>query len=231
MITIGSGTTEKVQSGHLEARQQPAGGARGAAGPRRARPPFTPATARRQGRDRPCRSGLTGAKAGVGAPRRNRCAWSMARRTSRPRMAGTDADYFIARDWDIALGRIFTNRRRAAAPASACIGQTVRQPVLRRQAIPHGQTIRVNRSSCKVIGVLETKGTSGFGQDQDNVVADAARGLPAPHRRQPRHRHVYVAAAGRRADARRCRQSIETIMREHAAHRAGRRRQFRRCAT
>jgi putative ABC transport system permease protein len=49
------------------------------------------------------------------------------------------------------------------------IGQTVRQELF-GGGDPLGQTMRVNRMSCRVIGVLEAKGTTGFGQDQDAAV-------------------------------------------------------------
>ena len=49
------------------------------------------------------------------------------------------------------------------------IGETVRKEFF-GSGDPNGATIRVNRVTCKVVGLLETKGFSGFGQDQDNVV-------------------------------------------------------------
>src|SRR5690606_19703160 len=54
--------------------------------------------------------------------------------------------------------------------ASVCvIGQTVRNQFFGR-GDPVDSSIRVGRMSCRVIGTLEEKGTSGFGQDQDAVV-------------------------------------------------------------
>ena len=87
--------------------------------------------------------------------------------------------------------------------AGVCvIGETVRSQFF-GAGDPDGQSIRVNRMSCKVIGVLEPKGTSGFGQDQDNVVMMPLVDLPAPHRRRPRHRHDLCRGRRRRADLRR----------------------------
>ena len=54
--------------------------------------------------------------------------------------------------------------------ANVCvIGQTVRSSFF-GAGDPADAAIRVGRMSCRVIGVLDAKGTSGFGQDQDNVV-------------------------------------------------------------
>ena len=67
--------------------------------------------------------------------------------------------------------------------------------------------------SCKVIGVLEAKGTSGFGQDQDNVVLMP---LSAFQRRIAGDRDIdtiYVAAADGVATSS-VQADIETILRE-----------------
>ncbi|TKT80079.1 ABC transporter permease [Aquamicrobium sp. LC103] len=84
-------------------------------------------------------------------------------------VTGTDAEYFIARDWDVVLGRAFTDAEVRGGTNVCLIGQTVRDQFF-GAGDPTGEAIRVNRMSCRVIGVLEPKGFSGFGQDQDNVV-------------------------------------------------------------
>ena len=84
-------------------------------------------------------------------------------------VTGADTDYFVARDWAIVSGRGFNDSEVRGSSNVCLIGQTVR-----RQFFGEGDArdtmIRVGRMSCRVIGVLEEKGTSGFGQDQDNVV-------------------------------------------------------------
>ncbi|TIX61077.1 MAG: ABC transporter permease, partial [Mesorhizobium sp.] len=61
-------------------------------------------------------------------------------------------------------------RPETRAGAGVClVGETVRQQFF-GAGDPEGETIRVNRTSCKIIGLLEPKGYTGFGQDQDNVV-------------------------------------------------------------
>ncbi len=84
-------------------------------------------------------------------------------------VTGTDTEYFVARDWDVAEGRLFTESEVRGGTNVCVIGETVRQQFF-GAGDPDGLSIRVNRMSCKVIGVLQTKGFSGFGQDQDNVV-------------------------------------------------------------
>jgi putative ABC transport system permease protein len=56
-----------------------------------------------------------------------------------------------------------------AGRAACIIGETVRKELLER-ADPIGVSIRVSNISCEVIGLLEPKGQSSFGTDQDDVV-------------------------------------------------------------
>ncbi|MCO5729930.1 ABC transporter permease [Rhizobium sp. SSA_523] len=81
---------------------------------------------------------------------------------------GTTNAYLVAQDWELALGRDFvpTEERGAAA---CIIGQTVRREVF-GAADPTGLMIRVGNVACPVIGVLASKGQSGMGDDQDDVV-------------------------------------------------------------
>ncbi|OWV88458.1 multidrug ABC transporter substrate-binding protein [Rhizobium sp. N122] len=83
-------------------------------------------------------------------------------------VSGTTNDYFVAQDWNLALGRNFTPAEERGQ--SRCIiGETVRSQLF-GAADPIGQQIRVGKVSCPVIGVLAKRGQSGMGTDQDDVV-------------------------------------------------------------
>jgi putative ABC transport system permease protein len=84
-------------------------------------------------------------------------------------VTGTDPDFLVVRDWLITEGRIFTDQETRGGIAVCVIGETVRKQFF-GSGDPLGTIIRVGRINCPVIGLLESKGTSGFGQDQDNVV-------------------------------------------------------------
>jgi len=84
-------------------------------------------------------------------------------------VTGTDSAYLVARDWKLASGRAFLDSEARSGAGVCLIGETVRQQFF-GAGDPEGQVIRVNRTSCKIIGLLEPKGFTGFGQDQDNVV-------------------------------------------------------------
>lgn len=82
---------------------------------------------------------------------------------------GTDNDYFIVKDWSFAEGREFSDNELKGGKAVCIIGQTVREELFGQQ-FPVGSAIRLGAFSCRVIGLLEEKGSAVFGMDQDDVV-------------------------------------------------------------
>ena len=82
---------------------------------------------------------------------------------------GTDASYIATQDWDLAQGRNFLDTETRGGRAACIIGETVLEKLFgSTDAI--GKRIRVSNVSCEVIGVLAEKGESGFGTDRDDVV-------------------------------------------------------------
>jgi putative ABC transport system permease protein len=82
---------------------------------------------------------------------------------------GTTADYLIAQDWELALGRDFSITEDRGSQAACIIGETTRRELF-GAADPVGQSIRVSNVACPVVGVLAVKGQSGMGDDQDDTV-------------------------------------------------------------
>ena len=101
---------------------------------------------------------------------------------------GTTADYFIARDWNLDRGRSFSKGEEAGAGKVAMIGATVAKELFGTDD-PIGQEIRISsvkqplgannakgqqsRTSSvpfDVIGVLAEKGSSGMGNNQDDII-------------------------------------------------------------
>jgi len=85
------------------------------------------------------------------------------------RVEGVTPDYMVARDLGLASGRMFDDREARQGRKVAIIGQTVAANLF-GSSDPVGQRIRVRTVPFEVIGVLEAKGQSSFGQDQDDVV-------------------------------------------------------------
>jgi len=84
-------------------------------------------------------------------------------------VTGTDNDYFRAGNWKLASGREFTEAEERAGRAVCVIGETVRENLF-GQKNPIGDEIRIAQFACEVIGVLEPKGQSAMGSDQDDTV-------------------------------------------------------------
>lgn len=127
-------------------------------------------------------------------------------------VTGTDTGYFDARDWKVVAGRAFTESEVRSGTGVCLLGETVRQQFF-GAGDPEDMTIRVGRMSCKVIGVLESKGFSGFGQDQDNVVLMP---LTAFQRRVMGNRdieNIYVSADDATATSV-LQERIESILRD-----------------
>ena len=87
-----------------------------------------------------------------------------------PQVVGTDDRYLTAMDWQVVSGRSFTEGETSGAQSVCLLGQTVLEDLFGADAEPEGARIRVGTLSCKVIGVLEERGSGSFGMDQDNVV-------------------------------------------------------------
>lgn len=86
-----------------------------------------------------------------------------------PQVEGVTPDYLIARDWRIAQGRMFDETEERQARRVVVIGATVANELF-PNIEPVGQTVRMGGGAYEVIGVLESKGQSGFGLDQDDIV-------------------------------------------------------------
>jgi putative ABC transport system permease protein len=84
-------------------------------------------------------------------------------------IVGTTPEYFEARDWGLISGRLFEAGEMSGAGKVAIIGQTVARELF-GDGDPVDQIIRVRGVPFTVIGLLERKGQSMMGQDQDDIV-------------------------------------------------------------
>src|SRR5579864_2182314 len=83
---------------------------------------------------------------------------------------GTDVDLPLIRSWPPELGAFFTPIDVTTAAKVAVLGTVVRDQLFGPDVNPVGQVIRINNLPFSVVGVLTSKGQSGVGQDQDDVV-------------------------------------------------------------
>lgn len=82
---------------------------------------------------------------------------------------GAIADYFIVGNWKMAHGREFTDKEYRAGANVCVLGGTIRNTLFKEES-PLGSRIKVGGIVCEVVGVLESKGQSGMGGDQDDVI-------------------------------------------------------------
>jgi putative ABC transport system permease protein len=83
---------------------------------------------------------------------------------------GTDVDLPLIRNWPTKYGTFFTAQDVSSAQKVAVLGQTVSDNLFGPDVDPTGQIIRVKNQPFKVLGVMSPKGSTGFGQDQDDAV-------------------------------------------------------------
>jgi putative ABC transport system permease protein len=82
---------------------------------------------------------------------------------------GIDVTYFDIKHWNVALGAHFLEDDVFQARSVVLLGQTAREQLF-GEADPIGQMVRVNAQLLTVVGVLERKGQSAFGSDQDDTL-------------------------------------------------------------
>ncbi|MEZ4441286.1 MAG: ABC transporter permease [Polyangiaceae bacterium] len=112
-------------------------------------------------------------------------------------VAGVTDSYFEVRRYAVARGRRFSEAELSAGRSVCLIGPAVEKE-LYGGSDPLGTSLRIERTSCEVIGVLAKKNTSNVGENEDDVILMP---LTAYHRRIAGNREVEViflsAAPGR----------------------------------
>jgi putative ABC transport system permease protein len=84
-------------------------------------------------------------------------------------VSGVTPQYFEIRQWGVSSGRNIGPADDRQATPVCVIGQTVKDALFAGQD-PLTREMRVQNIVCRVVGVLEAKGASAFGIDQDEVV-------------------------------------------------------------
>jgi putative ABC transport system permease protein len=127
-------------------------------------------------------------------------------------VTGGNNAYLQVRNWLLESGRQFTDGELRAGKAVCILGATVGKELFGAQN-PTGATIRLEKLACQVIGVLESKGQSSFGSDQDDFVLIPLRAL---QRRIVGNTDVDVifVSAQDGVSTKKVEQDIERLMRE-----------------
>jgi macrolide transport system ATP-binding/permease protein len=111
---------------------------------------------------------------------------------------GVSANYPPMTNWRIVAGREITPEDDRSAALAAVIGDTVRRQLFGPTQNPLGAIIQVKGVPLQVVGLLETKGQTPFGMDQDDLVmipfSTAERkviGVAAPSQQQTAINWIY----------------------------------------
>jgi putative ABC transport system permease protein len=82
---------------------------------------------------------------------------------------GSTAAYLKVRDYTVDSGRLFNDAEMKAGTPVCLLGATVRTSLF-GESEALGESVRVGHVSCRVVGLLASKGQSGPGMDQDDLV-------------------------------------------------------------
>ena len=85
------------------------------------------------------------------------------------RVVGESPQYLQIRQWPLAEGEMFNDSHVRGVAKVCIIGQTVANQIFPGED-PIGKILRVNNVSCKVLGMLQPKGLSPMGSDQDDII-------------------------------------------------------------
>ena len=127
-------------------------------------------------------------------------------------VSGSSNAYFDVRNWKATTGRLFSDSELRSGAAICVIGATVRSKLFGNQD-PIGAQIRLQNISCQVVGLLESKGQSTMGSDQDDVVIIPLRTF---QRRIAGNQDVNIIQVSVRdgVSTTRIQQDIERLLRE-----------------
>ena len=111
---------------------------------------------------------------------------------------GISVNYPPMTNWRIAVGRAISADDLGSAALVAVIGQTVATQLFGQSQSPIGALIQVKGVPIRVIGVLQPKGQTPFGQDQDDLVMipfttaeHKVLGVAAPTQAQQQFNWIY----------------------------------------
>lgn len=83
---------------------------------------------------------------------------------------GVDNDYFTIQNWSLKDGELFSKEDLKSGKNVCLLGKTVLENLRIDENDAVGKKIRLEKFSCKIIGMMAERGADTFGQDQDDVI-------------------------------------------------------------
>jgi putative ABC transport system permease protein len=137
-------------------------------------------------------------------------------RNAPTQLIGTSLDFFAIRVWKTAAGSLWPKSSEALGDKVVVLGNAVKTDLFGNDDAV-GRVVRIGRHPFRVVGVLESKGQSPFGRDQDAVVvmpAATMRAKLAPTPPGGVHR-ILLQAVGPEAAARAEREVTAILRQRH----------------
>lgn len=126
---------------------------------------------------------------------------------------GTDNNYFKIDNREIVEGRLFESGEMLAGSAVCAIGGTIQKELFGEGSEVIGRTIRTGGFSCRVIGLMKSKGTAAMGGDQDDLLVMP---IQTVQRRILGNTRVgaLLISVNPQSDRDRLREAVKSLMRE-----------------
>jgi putative ABC transport system permease protein len=125
---------------------------------------------------------------------------------------GVGVEWPFVRSWNVDKGVFFDESEVRAAAKVCVLGTTVANALFEGQD-PVGQTVRIKNFPFRVVGVLETKGGSVMGQDQDDLVVAPYTTVMRLLKRTSKI-DMFTASAVSRSAVAEAQREIESLLRQ-----------------
>ena len=125
---------------------------------------------------------------------------------------GVEPGFLSIRQWGVKDGEFFTEADLKSRAKVAVVGQTVATKLF-GDASPIGETLRVQATPFRIIGVMAPRGSSGMGDDQDDCVI-VPLDTAVTRLQKDRHLSGVLLSAARSDLMDTAQKEIEQVMRE-----------------
>ncbi len=127
---------------------------------------------------------------------------------------GVTPDYFTVRSWPLAEGESINPYQVAGARQVCVLGRTVARELF-GLVNPIGETILIKSLACRIIGVLNEKGATAWGSDQDDAIFAPITTVQRKLRGITYVERIELTAAGREATFRATKSITNLLRRRH----------------
>jgi putative ABC transport system permease protein len=135
-------------------------------------------------------------------------------RNESPSITGTTLAYFTVRSWNVERGGLWDVHDEMTKSKVVVLGATVAEKLFGADD-PVGHSVRIGRYPYRVLGVLERKGETPFGDDQDfTVIMPIGSFRSRVQRTSPGYAGVLLASATSPETSDRAAEQIDGVLRQ-----------------